>query len=226
MIDWRPVCLQMFAKCPGNGNPKTRLQPPLTKDEASELHMRLASRTLATLRAASGKPPVLWLDRASDHPWVRQQQSTLACEIRVQVPGDLGARMSHAIYSGLSKHPITILVGSDCPVLEAHHLRQVVAAFADDNDAVFIPAEDGGYVLIALRRHHPALFSNIRWGGDEVLAHTCEILSILGWRWATLERLWDVDTPADLERMIHEGIELPSLYDIYSQNYAASVCQV
>ncbi len=68
-------------------------------------------------------------------------------------------------------------------------------------DAVFIPAEDGGYVLVGLRRPQPRLFEGIDWGSERVMAQTRERLSELGLRWVELPTLWDVDRPGDLLRL-------------------------
>ncbi|MDA1116706.1 MAG: DUF2064 domain-containing protein, partial [Proteobacteria bacterium] len=68
-------------------------------------------------------------------------------------------------------------------------------------DAVFAPAEDGGYALVALRRVSPRLFAGIEWGGPRVMAQTRERLLALGWRWRELRTVWDVDRPEDYRRL-------------------------
>ncbi len=201
----------MFAKCPANGRPKTRLQPPLTQAEAAVLHMQLATRTLQVLQAASGYAPTLWLDQPSEHPWVHHMQATMACPVSVQCPGDLGERMGHALNTALQHHAFTILVGSDCPVLAVEHLQHIAKWLHDGCDAAFIPAEDGGYVLVGLRRYHPALFSGIQWSMAGVMQQTRARLQQLDWRWGELEPLWDVDTPDDLDRLKRARIDLPVL---------------
>ncbi|MQM30903.1 MAG: hypothetical protein CRU78_10415, partial [Candidatus Accumulibacter phosphatis] len=69
------------------------------------------------------------------------------------------------------------------------------------NDAVFIPAEDGGYVLLGLRCPQPGLFEGVDWGSERVMAQTRQRLLALGLRWCELPALWDVDRPADLTRL-------------------------
>ena len=99
------------------------------------------------------------------------------------------------------KAPTVILVGADCPLLEARHLASAFDWLQQGEDAVLGPAEDGGYVLLGLRRVNRALFRDIPWGGDQVLALTRQRLAQLGWRWRELEPLWDLDRPADLDRL-------------------------
>ena len=100
------------------------------------------------------------------------------------------------------------MTGIDCPALTDVHLRGAAQALRDGNDVVLIPAEDGGYVLIGMRRAEPALFSTIPWGTATVLADTR--MRIVEQRLTLIERppLWDVDTPADLERLEREYPEL------------------
>ena len=79
-------------------------------------------------------------------------------------------------------------------------MQHAEAALAAGEDAVLIPAEDGGYALIGLTRCDNRLFENITWGGDSVLAATRERLKVLKWRWRELETLWDIDRPEDYRR--------------------------
>lgn len=112
--------------------------------------------------------------------------------------------------AGLQHHQYVILAGSDCPVLQTSHLRRVTQMLIDGCDAAFIPAIDGGYVLIGLRRLDRLLFSEIPWGTETVMQRTRERMQQLNWRWGEDEPLWDVDRPADLDRLHREGIQLPS----------------
>jgi glycosyltransferase A (GT-A) superfamily protein (DUF2064 family) len=75
---------------------------------------------------------------------------------------------------------------------------------------VLIPADDGGYVLLGLNRSNMRLFSDIAWGGEQVLAATRERLSELRWRWLELPPLWDVDFPDDYIRLTESGL-MPEL---------------
>ena len=94
-----------------------------------------------------------------------------------------------------------LLIGTDCPALQTAHFTTVANLLRDGHDAVFIPAEDGGYVLVGLRQAHPRLFENIDWGSGQVMAQTRDRLAGLGLRWAEPLTLWDVDRPADLARL-------------------------
>jgi glycosyltransferase A (GT-A) superfamily protein (DUF2064 family) len=95
----------------------------------------------------------------------------------------------------------TLVIGTDCPVLEVAHLQQAAAALAT-HDAVLIPAEDGGYVLIGLRRAQPEVFADVAWGTPQVLATTRQRLRSAGLSLRELPALWDIDRPADLARLL------------------------
>jgi glycosyltransferase A (GT-A) superfamily protein (DUF2064 family) len=70
-----------------------------------------------------------------------------------------------------------------------------------------VPAEDGGYVLIGMRAAQPALFCDMHWSTSGVMAETRRRLEQLAMSWQEPFTLWDVDLPADLERMRHSGLQ-------------------
>jgi hypothetical protein len=64
-------------------------------------------------------------------------------------------------------------------------------------DAVFGPAEDGGYWLVGMGPRRPARpFAGVRWSSGHTLADT--LRNFAGRRVALLRRLRDVDTAEDL----------------------------
>ena len=93
-----------------------------------------------------------------------------------------------------------LLIGTDCPVLAPGHLQQAAHALLE-HDVVLIPAEDGGYVLIGMRRLVPLAFQNITWSTSEVMAQTRNQLKRATVTWQELPQLWDVDEPADWQRL-------------------------
>lgn len=188
-MSWRAATrakVIVFARAPRAGAVKTRLIPLLGARGAARLHARLLRRTLATAREARLGPVELWT-------------------LRRQRGANLGERMLHAFRHGLRRAERVILIGADCPVLRARDLRQAARWLAGGADAVFAPAEDGGYALIALRRVSPRLFAGIAWGGALVMAQTRAQLAALGWRWRELPEVWDVDRPEDYRRLERAG---------------------
>jgi uncharacterized protein len=191
----------VFAKAPRAGEVKTRLIPLLGAEGAAALHAQLLHRTLDTATSAGLGPVELHCAPDEHDPALRDCARRFGIAAPPQIGGDLGARMRHAFDEALARHARVILIGTDCPVLSRRHLRDAHAALEPGgNDAVLIPAEDGGYALIGLTQCDARLFDRIAWGGDTVLAATRDRLKALGWRWRELETLWDVDRPEDYRR--------------------------
>jgi hypothetical protein len=108
--------------------------------------------------------------------------------------------MAHAARTALKEAGSVVLIGGDSPVLEKEHLIKALIWLAEGSDAVLGPAEDGGYVLLALKQMNTHLFEQIAWGGDDVCELTRQRLRALNWTWRELEPLWDVDRKEDLLR--------------------------
>lgn len=196
-----PVTIAILAKAPVPGLAKTRLIPALGADGAAVLQARLIERTVATANASKAGAVTLWTAPDDTHPLFGAMRSQFGVALARQPDGDLGARMQAAVAAAGGP---AIVIGTDCPALTAEHLRDV-ADVLRGYDAALIPAEDGGYVLIGLRRPQPVLFSAIAWGTATVAAETRWLLSAHGLTWRELPALWDVDTPDDLDRLRREG---------------------
>jgi len=197
----------VFAKAPRAGAVKTRLIPALGAEGAAALHGQLLHRTLVTATAADLGPVELHCAPDENDPFLRDCGRRYGVALASQQGCDLGARMCYAFEEGLARHSRVIIVGADCPVLTARHLHDAQAAMAEGNDAVLIPAEDGGYALIGLTQCDARLFDSIVWGSDSVLCATRERLKALRWRWHELETLWDIDRPEDYQRWSEMVIE-------------------
>ena len=122
------------------------------------------------------------------------------CE--AQANGDLGGRMLAACAHHFAHHPgqPLLLIGTDCAVLAPGHLQQAALAL-QHKEVVLIPAEDGGYVLIGMRRLVPEVFADIAWSTAKVLAQTRQQLKRAALTWQELRTLWDVDEPTDWQRL-------------------------
>ncbi|HPT50214.1 MAG TPA: TIGR04282 family arsenosugar biosynthesis glycosyltransferase [Accumulibacter sp.] len=195
----QPIGIAILAKAPIPGLAKTRLIPRLGAAGAAALQGWLLQRAVATARAAGLGPVSLWCTPDTAHPEFVACAAGDQVRLRQQPDGDLGQRMRTAMAE--SPTPAgTLLIGSDCPRLSAPLLRQAATALRT-RPACLVPAEDGGYVLIGLRRADGRLFSGIDWGSAKVMAQTRSRLSEIGWRWQEFPPLPDIDRPADIERL-------------------------
>lgn len=81
----------------------------------------------------------------------------------------------------------TLVIGTDYPALTSNLLRQA-AETLQYHDAVVIPAEDGGYVLIGTRQAEGQLFQAVNWSTDQVIVQTRARLIAMNWRWREFPR--------------------------------------
>jgi rSAM/selenodomain-associated transferase 1 len=183
---------------------KTRLVPLLGEARAADLHRRLVLHTLDVARSATDRVR-LYCAPDTQHPFFAQCAAQHAVPLDRQCRGDLGVRMLHACIEHLRIDSRVIIVGTDSPALGADHLERAAAALGEGAHIVLAPADDGGYALIGLRRCAPELFQDIPWGTDQVMNVTRVRLERLAWRWVELDTVWDVDRPADYERLEREG---------------------
>jgi rSAM/selenodomain-associated transferase 1 len=192
----------VFAKAPVAGEVKTRLVATLGADGAARLHEELVERALSTALAARLGSVELWCAPDTSHPFFERCAKRFGVALRRQRGADLGARMHDAFASSPGPR---LLIGSDCPALTPRDLQAGGEALRT-HDAVFVPAEDGGYVLVGLARPDQRLFSNIPWSTAAVMARTRERLSAAAIRWRELPALWDVDRPEDYARLQGAGL--------------------
>ncbi len=191
------TALLVFTKAPVPGRVNTRLQPALSPQAAADLQCRLIERTLTTV-SESRLPSQLWIDRP--HPFLRARAETLGIPCFRQSGENLGQRMQRAAARALASHEAVVIIGTDCPALDTDYLHRAGGMLAS-RDAVLGPAIDGGYVLLGLRRADAQVFAGVTWSSPAVLEQTRDNLRRLGWRWAELEALRDIDRPEDLAWM-------------------------
>ena len=193
----RPVVI-LFARAPRLGAVKRRLAAGIG-DRAA---LRFYTATLAAVarpiaRDRRWRTLLATTPRGARAPW---QRFVPRATPRIgQMRGDLGARMDGA----MRPHPVAILAGSDIPDLRPADIAAAVRALGRA-DAVFGPAEDGGYWLVGMGPRRPARpFAGVRWSGPQALADT--LRNFAGRRVALLRRLRDVDTEADLAALGRRG---------------------
>lgn len=196
--DLRTVQVAILAKAPVAGYAKTRLIPQLGPAGAARLQRALTARTLRTALAAQLGPVTLWCAPDARHRFFRALRRNTPVALEDQASGDLGDRM-HAAFEHAGATPL-LLVGTDCPALTPQHLIAAAGRLLAGDDAVFHPAEDGGYVLVGLRRPQAPLFQHMVWSTARVMADTHARAAALGLQLHVAQTLWDVDEPADLAR--------------------------
>ena len=188
----------IFTKAPALGQVKTRLIAELGAEKARAIHVNLVMHTLEHM-VSNEWTTQLWCSPDCHSDFFKQMQQHFGVVLKPQMGEDLGQRIYHAFSDALHQYKHVIVIGTDCPVLEASHIRQSFEKMRT-NTAVVIPATDGGYVLLGLNRVERALFSGIEWGTHQVMPVTRAHFIGLGWPCFEYPSLWDVDRPEDYQR--------------------------
>ena len=196
--------MAVFAKAPVAGEVKTRLAGLLGADAAAGLHAGLVRHALATAVAARVGPVELWCAPDAAHPFFARCAAEFGAHLRTQRGSDLGARLECAFEEVLAQGDALVVIGSDCPALAAGELRAAALAVRTC-DVAIAPAEDGGYVMLAMSSPQP-IFAGIEWGAATVMRETRRRLQACGTSWRELPGSWDVDRPEDYARLQREGL--------------------
>ncbi|MFG2003199.1 TIGR04282 family arsenosugar biosynthesis glycosyltransferase [Spirillospora sp. NPDC048911] len=183
------VTFVVIAKEPVPGRVKTRLTPAYTPEQAAELAEASLTDTLTTVVSVPAADRVLALD-GNPGPWLPPGFRVLP-----QRGDGLDERLAAAFDDAWTGRPL-VLIGMDTPQVTPAVLERAAAALGT-HDAVFGPAEDGGFWLLGLARPDPALLAGVpmsRPYTGQVQLHRLRVMHL---RVAFLPRLTDVDTATD-----------------------------
>ena len=197
-----------MAKAPLAGAVKTRLVPPLTPEEATNLHicfLRDMSASIAEVVAGTGNEGVVvYAPLGSEAIFDRILPSGF--NLLGQRGESLGDRLCNATDDLLRQgYDSLCLVNSDSPTLPKALLCSAIEALMPEGDRVVLgAAADGGYYLIGLKQVHPELFDRISWSTAKVLSHTIERAAEIGLEVKLLPAWYDVDDAATLNQLCQE----------------------
>ncbi len=195
------IVVAIMAKTPRAGEVKTRLCPPLSGAEAAELYRCFLLDKIEQVRALKEATPAIAYAPAEG----RAVFEEVAPDFFL-VPhrgADLGARLANSFDQFFQNGcPAALAIDSDTPTLPVAFLQQALDLIRTPSiDLVLGPTEDGGYYVIGLHALHRELFEGIAWSTSQVLPETIRRAEAKGLRIAHLPPWYDVDTPADLERL-------------------------
>jgi rSAM/selenodomain-associated transferase 1 len=201
--------LIVIGKAPEPGITKTRLVPFLAPEEAAALYRAFL------LDAIEVGLSLGWERTSMVHP--RGAEPALKAIVPRQIKlieqgaGGLGSALAfafeHHFEEGFER---VVLIGSDNPTLPGGPIEQALAAL-DSHDVSIGPTSDGGYYLIGLRRPHLELFEAIDWSTSRVYAQTMARAQELGLQVHAVREWYDVDGPADLDRLHRELRSVPEV---------------
>lgn len=200
-----PTVAVVMAKPSEPGHAKTRLADAIGEQEAANLYSAFLEDTARTLDDASipgtselglvlaheGEP-----DHESYEPFREYDFHAVP-----QGEGDLGDKLSRVVeYCFEHGAQRTVVVGSDSPTLLDRHLAETFERLRG-NDVVLGPSFDGGYYLVGLRSADVAIFDDIDWSTNRVLAQTLRRAKSRALLCELIEFWYDIDTFEDLERL-------------------------
>ncbi|GAB4222714.1 MAG: TIGR04282 family arsenosugar biosynthesis glycosyltransferase [Gammaproteobacteria bacterium] len=233
MYHYPEAAIVVFSKAPVPGQVKTRLCPPLNAQQAALLYEAMIQHTLTTVTSSYNSkrhaqeirsnglkhthrtadrclaPVQLWVDDIHHSYWqtlVADKRSATNQYVLLQQQGkDLGARLTHTAENVLKTYQYFLVIGCDAVTLTIDYVAQALSMLSNGTDIVLGPAEDGGYVLMGMRRMtstaYKKLFDGVAWSTSNVLAQTSANAQKLRLEVRCLATLWDVDWPQDLIRL-------------------------
>lgn len=195
--------LIQLTKTPVPGQVKTRLISVLGEEGSCDLHKKLTRCMAKVLSNVPNMEYQLWSSNAGEY--IENMVNEFQLIHHLQVGVGLGERLQHCVEQSIQKYSNILIVGSDCPFINEDTILQACKAL-NNKPVVFVPANDGGYVLIGLRidvntmfntlAEH--LFKDMPWGSNKVLETSIKRLEKLGVSYSLLPPLSDIDRPEDL----------------------------
>lgn len=195
-------CVLFFVKYPAGGRVKTRLAAELGELAAVELYKYFVLDMLSTIRQLNMPIRICHQQESAGDKmkeWLGNQYTYMA-----QTGSNLGQRMKNALAQSFAENfTRIILIGSDIPDLPAELLVRALHSL-ESQDAVIGPSSDGGYYLIGFSQDHllPDAFDGISWSTDSVFKQTLDVLHKHECNVHILPEWFDVDTQADLNKLI------------------------
>ena len=211
----------VMARTPRLGEGKSRLRSVLTDQERLELQEAFLRDTVDMALNVNIGRVYLAITPPDSTCWAESEFGADVTTI-AQTGDDLGQRMLNATRQTAAEgHSPVIVIGTDAPLLQAEHLHAANNALAHA-DVCFGPSDDGGYYLVASNQPQASIFEDVAWGTDQVLKTSLARADDAGLKCELLDELYDVDTPADLERLVSE---LQSVGDATAPHTRAALLQ-
>lgn len=198
--------LAIMTKAPRAGAVKTRLQPPLSAEEAAALNVCFLRDTAEAIshagKLSQGVGVYTPIGSESLYEGILPQDFSLL----PQRGETFGERLAHAVHDLLKAgFESCCLINSDSPTATADVFRQAAEHLRTGKGRVVVgPSDDGGYYLIGMKQLHLRLFQDIDWSTGKVLSQTMDRAREIGLEVHTLETFYDIDDRAALFRLCDE----------------------
>ena len=202
--------LAVMTKAPRAGRVKTRLVPPLTPEEAAQLNTCFLRDTAASISEAAGEVArriAAYTPVGAEGAYIDILPSDF--QLLPQRGDEFGERLAFAAEDLFRIGFVSVcLIDSDSPTVSPKIYAEAAKLLSIQNDRVVLgPAEDGGYYLIGVNKHHPQLFEEIDWSTERVLDQTIERATDLNLAVELLPACYDVDDRITLRRLCDELLD-------------------
>lgn len=194
-------CIAIFAKPPIAGRTKARLAASIGEERAAELSEAMLIDLVDESARVGASTFLFYPPDSKPEEYPRRLHETVT--FARQEGSDLGHRLENASFQLFTRQRMdkVLFVGSDCPTHCEDSLEKTLAVL-ERYDTVIEPSLDGGYVLLGVDAHRPALFREISWGTDRVLEQTLAAAHADSIRIRRLPPSFDVDTIDDLPALV------------------------
>ena len=192
----------LFAKAPVAGKVNTRLIADIGVQAATTLQRDLIDQRLSMLTQANLCAVSLMCSPDVQDDYFVHCKALYPISLLAQSGADLGVRMLNAIRPALQQYKYCIVIGTDAPALDEVLIRQAIERLKKEPEVVFVPAEDGGYVLVGLQQPYEFLFQGISWGSAKVMQQSRSKLIKNGISFDELATCWDIDRFEDYQRYL------------------------
>lgn len=195
------VTIGVMARAPVAGRCKTRLAKTLGAEGAARLYEAMLADRLAAVDALPIARRVLVAAPEDDGVHVLGQLAPVGWAMVEQRGEDLGARLGNAFHDLVGNGGLVCLVDSDSPTVSFANLWADLAKPRGPKAVVAGPCEDGGYYLIGMTSLELGILQDIPWSTRGVMPRTRERCAELGLHLEELAEAYDVDEPADVDRL-------------------------
>ena len=200
--------LAVMTKVPRAGKVKTRLTPPLSREEAAALNTCFLRDTTSAISAAARNGHAAGIAVYTPVGEEEAYRGILPEEFQL-VPQRGDAFGERLIFASEDLFRLgfesVCLINSDSPTVPQRIFEQAARLLAQSGDRILLgPSDDGGYYLIGLKKPQRDIFHGIDWSTAHVFSQTMQRAAGMGISVELLPTWYDVDDCLTLRRLCEE----------------------
>ena len=189
------IALNIFTKCPYQGNPKKRLSDILTPNERIFISKKMLMNILDEVKDIEDIRIYIWVYPNYNHSFFFGLKKKYKIILKKQIGSSLLDRMNNCNKKQLRHYSKSILIGSDLPTFFSGIIRECINSL-ETKDCVIGPSKDGGFYLLGIKNSNN-LLKNLF--GDELTYKSLkEIVETNNLTYSVTHTLKDIDTKEDL----------------------------